>query len=130
MAKARVTFQKLIQDSQDYQSSNPNDDHMISQAFFALEIGGQLYEDMRVEVSQPYGTNYESEPVEVHQPVGSYDVTKGNWNHHEFADLVERYYRQFIGSQARGIQVSGAINLRMRNNTFVSAMTGEFTIPD
>lgn len=126
MPRARVTFQRLVQDSQDYESFDPNEDHMVSQVFFYLEVGGQLYQDMRVEVRQPYGTAFESEPLEVGPPIGSYG---GNWNHREFADLVEQYCRQLIGSQGHGIRISGSSNIRMRGNTFASPMTGEFDIP-
>jgi hypothetical protein len=126
MPKARVTFQRLVQDSQDYESFEPNEDHIVSRVFFYLEVGGQLYQDMTVEVMQPHGTMFESEPLEVGPPLGSYG---GKWNHREFADLVERYYRQLIGSHGHGIRISGGSNIRMRNNTFVSTMTGEFTIP-
>jgi hypothetical protein len=34
--KAKVTFRKLIQDSQEYGS---NDEHLVSRVFFDLEIG-------------------------------------------------------------------------------------------
>ena len=41
MPRARVTFHRLILDSLDYESSDQNADHMISQLFFSLEVGGE-----------------------------------------------------------------------------------------
>ena len=45
MPTARVTFQKIIQDSLNYQSFSKNDDYMVSRIFFSLEVGGGVYDD-------------------------------------------------------------------------------------
>jgi hypothetical protein len=122
MNRARITFYKLLQDSQDI---GFDEDHMISRVFFRLDVAGKRYNDMIVDVKQPYGTDFESEPVEVFRPNGSY---QGNWNQHAFSDAVESYYRSLVGSQGHGIRV--AKGARMRNNTFVSERVEEFDIPD
>lgn len=87
MPKAIVIFQKLILDSQDYATFDKNEEHMVSIIHFTLQVEGNQYEDMTVEVRQPYGTDYESEPIEVGEIGGSY---RGAWNHREFADLCEK----------------------------------------
>ena len=56
MSKARVIFHKVLHDSQDIGSTA---DHMVSRAFFTLELNGNIYSDMYVDVQQPYGTNFE-----------------------------------------------------------------------
>jgi len=127
MSKGKVTFQKLIQDSQDYSSFDKSQDHMVSTIHFILEVEGNRYDDMTVEVRQPYGTNYETEPIEVSEITGSY---KGAWNHHQFADLCEDYYRMLIGSSGHAIRVEGARNVRMRNNTISRTVVREIETPD
>src|SRR5438874_4383192 len=98
MSTATVTFHKLIQDTQDLATDDPNASHMESRAFFSLSVHGTDYPDMSVVLRQPFGTDYATEPVEVEQPTGSYS---GKWNHNEFRDAVEDYYRSAIGSQGR-----------------------------
>ena len=125
MAVARVTFHRMVQDSQEYSSFEPNDAHMISCVFFTLEINDDTYQEMCAEVKQPYGTDYETEPCEVSRPEGPYT---GNWNHHAFSHAAERYYRSFVGSA--GIRIQGGGQVRMRNNTFIQESSAEFEIPD
>jgi len=129
MPIARVTFQRIELDSLNYQSFDPNDDHMISKLFFTLEVGSQRYDEMYVEVNQPYGTTYETEPLEVSKYIGSYD---GNWDHNEFKDMVEQYYRRVMGHQGKMIKTSNeAKEFRPRNIIIqLSPETFEFKIPD
>jgi len=127
MSKAKITFQKIVQDSQDYGTFQKSDEHMVSIIHFKLEIKGKNFEDMKVEVRQPFGTDYETEPIEVGKISGPY---KGPWNHRDFSELCEEYYTSFIGSQGRGISFGGAANIRMRNNTFTSLLIREIDIPE
>ncbi len=127
MPRARVRFNSVVQDSQTYASFSQSDNHMVSTIAFSLEIGDQTYADMQVEVRQPFGTNYETEPLEVARPTGSY---RGPWNHKEFSELCEQYYRKLIGSSGRAIRIGGSSNVRMRDNRFVHAVDDEFDIPD
>jgi hypothetical protein len=125
MSKARVVFQRLFQDSQNIGS---DEDHMVSRVFFTLDVDGKTYEDMYVDVTQPYGTDFQEEPVEVGPPQGSYE---GNWNHNEFREAVEHYYRSSVGAQGRGIRLGpGVQDVRMRNNTFAVQGKVEFDIPE
>ena len=127
MVKVTVMFQKMVQDTQDYQSFDKNEDHMVSTLFFSLETGRKRYGDLRVEVRQPYGTPFESEPLEVAKPVGTYP---GLWNHAAFRDLCEEYYRKLVGAKGSGIRIEGGQNIRMRNNTFILPWSGEFEAPE
>ncbi|MFC1539154.1 hypothetical protein ACFL6H_07010 [Candidatus Latescibacterota bacterium] len=128
MAKAHVLFKRIIVDSQNLQCFKPSDDHMISRLFFNLEVGGNHYTDMMVEVKQPYGTQYESEPLEVSMLIGPY---KGNWSHNYFNDIVENYYRSLIGKEGKLVKISeNARNTTFKNCTFELSKEIEFDIPD
>src|SRR4029077_11625065 len=63
--QAKVTFRKLIQDSQEYGS---NDEHIVSREFFDLEIGGKRHSDLYVDIKQPVGSDFETAPLEVGPP--------------------------------------------------------------
>ena len=123
--KAKVAFHKLIQDTQDVAASDPNQNHMISQAFFTLEVGGKQYSDMSVVLRQPFGTDYTKEPIEVEKPsLGSYS---GNWNYNEFRDAAEDYYRSAVGM---AIRIGPGSNVRMRNNMIGFSKSYDINIPD
>ena len=89
--KAKLTFHKLIQDTQDVVSGDPNQNHMVSRAYFTLDLGGKQYGDMSVVLRQPFGTDYATEPIEVEKASGSYT---GNWNCRSFAKFkkLERVF--------------------------------------
>ena len=124
MTKARVIFDKCIQDSQDYGS---DDEHMVSRVFFTLEVGGRRYEGLHVDVKQTVGSSYEDGPIEVSSPKGA--SYKGPFNYEAFHAAVEKYYRTLVGSKATGIRISGgARNIRMRNNTFQRQEVAEFEV--
>lgn len=123
MTHARVSFQECVQDSQDYGS---DDEHMVSRVFFSLEVGGQKYDGLYVDVKQAVGASYETGPIEVGPPRGV--RYRGPFNHGAFRDAVETYYRGLVGAKGRGIRISGATNVRMRNNRFVQPMTVDFEV--
>lgn len=127
MTKATITFQKIVQDSQDYGTFEKNNDHMVSIIHFTLEIKGNKYEDMKVEVRQPYGTDYETEPIEVGKISDSY---KGPWNHEVFSEICEECYRSCVGSQGHAIKSGKGSNLRMRDNVFEFTVTKTIDIPE
>ncbi|MDO8630823.1 MAG: hypothetical protein Q7R41_10050 [Phycisphaerales bacterium] len=127
MPTAQIVFHKLLQDSQDYHSFQKGDDHMVSRITFTLSVGGREFRELQVEVSQPFGTDADSEEFEVGKPTGPY---KGPWNHNAFSDLCEKYYRSLVGSRGTAIRISGGSNIRMRNNTCVQEMRAEFEIPN
>ncbi len=120
MAKARVTFNRLVQDSQDYGS---NDEHMVSRVFFTLEIDGTKHE-LYADIKQTVGSSYETGPIEVSKPHGY----SGPFSHQEFQRAAEIYYSSLVGSSGSGIRIQGGANIRMRNNTFVKQAVFEFEV--
>lgn len=127
MAKARVVFHRIVQDTQDYGSFDSSADHMVSTLHFSLDVGDKHFDGLSVEVRQPFGTDFESEPLEVAHPVGPY---RGPWNHGAFGTLCECYYRRAVGSTASGIRITGGSNVRMRGNQFAMTYSGEFELPE
>jgi hypothetical protein len=121
MPRARVTFHKLIQDSQDYGS---DDEHMVSRVFFTLEVEGTSYKELYVDIKQPVGSDFEEAPLEVSHP-HSYS---GPFNHQAFQKAVEAYYRGLVGASSSGIRIQGGGNIRMRNNTFIRETKVEFDV--
>ena len=121
MEKTKVTFKKLVQDSQDFGS---DDDHMVSRIFFDLEHGGKTYRDLQVDIKQAVGGSIERDPIEVGHTKGY----SGPGNYSVFRAEAEKYFRSMVGSTASGIRISGGSNIRMRNNTFSRSHTVEFEV--
>lgn len=114
MQKAKVTFHKCIQDSQEYGS---NDEYMVSRIFFDIEIGEQTHPNLYVDIKQTVGGSFETFSLEVSTPYGY----KGPLNYNAFRDAAENDYRSFVGSHGSGIHIGGgASNIRMYNNTIYS----------
>jgi hypothetical protein len=98
---------------------------MVSRLFFSLEIAGRRYDGLYTDVKQTVGSSYETGPIEVSPPRGA--SYRGPFNHAAFRDAAEGYYRSLVGSAGSGIRVSsGALNVRMRNNTFERENVIEF----
>lgn len=112
MAKAKIIFLKLIQDSQDYGS---DDQYMVSRAFFTVESEGNVSEEAYVDIKQTIDSDFETTSLEVSKPVGY----SGPYNYEAFREAAEGYYRSLVGSQGSGIHIAGGSNIRMQNNTFI-----------
>ncbi|MBI2179697.1 MAG: hypothetical protein HYU31_02635 [Deltaproteobacteria bacterium] len=124
MAKARLIFEKCIQDSQGYGS---DDEHMVSRIFFTLEVEGKRYNGLHADVKQTVGSTYEDGPIEISSPKGA--SYKGLFNYEAFCAAIEKYYRSLVGSSATGIRIgSTARDIRMRNNIFQRQEVAEFEI--
>ena len=123
MATATIQFHYGIQDSQNYGGDG---EHMVSRVFLTLETEGRTYADLTVDIKQSVGESFEGGVLEVSQPSG-YD---GSLNYREFRDAVEAYYLRLVGSQGRGIHVSGAANIRMRDSVFEYPETATFEYSD
>ena len=121
MAQAKIKLLRVVQDSQEYGS---DDEHMVSRVLFDMEIDGTKYQGLHCDVKQIVGSSFETAPLEVSAPAGY----KGPFNHEAFQQIVEHYYRSLVGSQGRGIQITGASNIRMRNNTFVQSSEAMFEV--
>lgn len=123
MPKIRLTFQKCIQDSQEFGSTN---EHMVSRLFFKFEVNGLEYTGCHCNVKQTVGAQYESDsPLEISHPAGtSYN---GPFNYAAFRMEAERYYREGFGSLGHGIHIGpGAKNVRMWDNVYVREKIVEF----
>lgn len=119
--KAKIHFRELIQDSQDL---GGDDEHMVSEVLFDLEIAGHTKPGLSCMVKQTVGGSFESEPLEVSRPreADSLDLE-------EFRNAVEDYFRGLVGSSGRVLRVGpDASSLRMRNNRFVSSKTVEISV--
>ena len=123
MPKVRVTFEKIIQDSQELGST---DEHMISRLFFKLKVNEQEFTGFHCNVKQMVGAKYESDsPLEIGVPEGA--AYRGPFNYGAFRGEAERYYREAFGSQGQGIRIGpGVTNMRMYNNTSIRVKVVEF----
>lgn len=129
MTQAQIRFKEMIQDSQTYASFDADEDHVVSRIFFDLEVAGRQYNNMMVEVRQPYGTRYETEPLEVAKPTGPYDGP--SWNHNAFSEHCKRYYNTLVSQKGRGIRIgAGASSCRMRDNRFSMEMLATIDLPE
>ena len=123
MKKARVTFRKCVQDSQEYGS---NDEYMASRVFFDLEINGKKYENLYSNIKQVVGGDFEKDPLEVGTP----ENYKGPLNYQAFREAVEDYYRSLVGSKGHGIHIEGGTNIRMYGNVFQITKIAEFEVDE
>jgi hypothetical protein len=121
MAQAKIKLQRLVQDSQEYGS---DDEYMVSRVFFDLEIDSKMYHGLHCDVKQMVGSSFETAPLEVSVPEGY----KGPFNHQAFQKIIEDYYRSLVGSQGRGIRITGGSSIRMQNNTFVQSSEATFEV--
>ena len=106
MAKALVRIEQCIQNTQSM-SPDANKSVMVSHICFQMRVGDKVHENLVAEISQPYGSDYASDPIEVGPPHG-YD---GPFNHHEFSEGVEEYYRSLIGPGGSAISFGGGGNV-------------------
>ena len=76
----------------------PDESQIDSLIEFDLKVGDERFGDLRAEVRQLNGTDFQSQPLEVGNVIG-YD---GAWNYEEFREFCGRYYRDVIGSSGLG----------------------------
>ena len=121
MQIGKIILQKLIQDSQDYGST---EEHMISRVFFDFELDGHTYEGLYADIKQTVGSSFENAPLEVSKPMNY----NGPFNYEAFHQIVEQYYRSLVGQAGSGIHTSAGTNIRMRHNIFVQPHVAEFSV--
>src|ERR1700674_4790501 len=76
----------------------PDETHIDSLIEFDLKIGDQRLSDLKAEVRQKNGTDFQSQPLEVGKAIGY----NGPWNYEEFQEYCGRYYRDVISSSGMG----------------------------
>lgn len=113
MTKATVNLSKCIQNRQELGGALDKS-VMQSRVFFSLTVGDKTYEGLYADISQPYGTDYNTDLLEVGRPIG-YD---GPFSHRAFSEGVEAYYRRLVGPAGAAISIGGGGNVVMTNNTF------------
>ncbi len=128
MTTAAINFHGFTQDTQTIGTSDNSADHMVSRIQFSVTVDGRLYSDLEVDIKQPYGVDYATEPLEVGAPRGNHHPA--TWNHEEFSDLAEEYYREAIGSAGSMIRVSPGAQVQMKNNTFTISKEAQMEIPE
>ena len=121
MPKATVQFTHAILDSQEYGSNN---EYMVSGVFFSLEINGRAFNNLHVEVRQTPGSDFEKYPLAIGVPQGY----EGPFNANNFRPVVEAYYRQLIGQQARLFNIQSGRIIRMFNCRLNHPYNAEFEI--
>ncbi len=119
--KARVHVYRLIQNSQELGTDN---EHMISDVTFTLEVGTQRYPALHALVKQSAGSTY-TDPLEVSAPVDY----EGPFDQQAFADGIEAYFRECVGPTASGIHVEPGASVVMFNNTFWRQEDFEIELP-
>ena len=80
----------------------PDENQIDSLIEFDLTIGDERLRDLRAEVRQLNGTDFQRQPLEVGNVIG-YNAP---WNYEEFRDSCERYYRDVIGSCGMGLSIN------------------------
>ncbi len=104
MPIATVAFRRCIFNSPEYGS---DDDHVGSRVFFDLDLEGEGYANLHVDVRQLVREGAENEPLLVTRPQGY----EGPFNFPVFQGLVEFYYRHAVGAKWGMFGMRG---LRMR----------------
>jgi len=117
---------------------------MMSRVFFKLTTSdGKNTIPLFVDIGQPYGTTYSEEPLETGSPfireADSYPKQStngpflqtpftGDWNHNDFADLAENYYRSLVGTDGNLINIGEDSSGSMSNIALVSPSRGTMTV--
>lgn len=114
MTEAIIEIHECIQDDQTLGADNVG---MTSRVCFDVLVEGKRYTDCWVEVTQPFGVDFETGPLEVGNPNGY--PPESPWNAKVFSEEVEKFYRGIVGGPRHGIRLrSAARGNRTRNNRF------------
>ncbi len=108
--KANGKFYKFLIDSQDYDPTDENDEHMVSVVSFFLEVNGKKY-DLKSSVKQTIGSKFEEGCIEVCPP----EDYNGPFNHHEFSKAVFKYYTSLIGPTGSVLRMQNCRDIKMEN---------------
>jgi hypothetical protein len=87
-----------LQRTSTFESDEGQIDSLIE---FDFAIGDERLKDLKAEVRQQIGTDFQNQPLEVGRVI-SYN---GPWNYDEFRAYCERYYRDVIGSSGIGLLI-------------------------
>ncbi len=111
MATGTIEFKCIRINVKRISTFEPDENQIDSLIEFDLTIGDELLRDLRAEVRQLNGTDFQSQPLEVGNIIGY----NGPVNYEEFRMLCQRYYRDVIGSSGLGLSIKrGKRNLIVR----------------
>ncbi len=101
MPTATIEFKCIRINLKRISSFEPDESYIGSLIEFYLKIGDERLRDLKVEVRQLNGTDFQSQPMEVGNVIGY----NGHWNYEEFRELCGRYYRDVIESSGMGLSI-------------------------
>lgn len=127
MPVAKIEFEKIVLDNQDYSSFTYDEDQMVSRIFFSIEIDGEIYSGLSVEICQPFCTDFQCDPLEIAIPKGKYSA---GWDHSAFSVFCEAYYRYVTDKMVLNKMDSASTNIRKRNNMFAMPASCEIEVPE
>ena len=108
--KARIVFYKVIQGTRYLLPPLSAYNCMFSTIEFTIEIGDKRYENLRVQIAQPYATNFEEPALEtgpiLDQAGTVIDFGELRINPDQFVDLCEQVYRDCIRHTFGAIKVA------------------------
>jgi hypothetical protein len=100
MPNFRVKFHKVLQNSQELGS---DDEHMVSQVFFTLEVDGESVGEHTATLKQTVGSDFDEANIEVGPP-SNYE---GTFDHEGFSTVARQYFNNNIGAYGRGMRIEG-----------------------
>jgi hypothetical protein len=112
--QANVSFRRAMQKEHSLLKEGSPDNRLIIVIDLTVKVGERSYSDLRVEISQPYGTHFK-ESFEV-RPIEGY--TGPTLNRDQFVQMCEDYYRKMVGPTG----VIRANTVIMKNNWFLFPM--------
>jgi hypothetical protein len=119
MPKAIIHIQRLAVHSRAF---GGDDRQLVSRVYFSLIVQGTPNPGLHADVRQmaPGGPEV---PVEVGPPVGY----SGPFNREAFSKVIERYYRNVIGTALGSSPVPPQ---KVRDGVFISKATAQFGLPE
>jgi hypothetical protein len=98
MPTGTIEFKRIRLNLKKASTFEPDESWVDSLIEFDFTMGDRRLTDLKAEVRQQNGTDFQTQPLEVGQVI-SYD---GPWNYDEFRKFCEEYYREVIASSGIG----------------------------
>lgn len=121
----RVTFERVVQDAQEYGSTETQ---AVSRVFFELEAGGETYSDMYVDLTEPALGDHAEDTLAVGAPqyVGTGQTfDPGVLDQKALERAVRTYYRSLVNSAGFGKHLAKDKGFRTQGDTLGLVQTVE-----